>query len=350
LTLDALLSKGPKGLVQVRALLDSTKDPSGVTGAYSAPELRKSVDDYMRAQFARVAFNKDGMIDAPSVDRFMANYAEILNEPEFADLKGFLNKAKSKSKVLEGLKEQKAQTEADFNKSKAKLFLGVEDHNRLMEKILNSDTPNQDFDEIYSRVIVDKDATAGFKRLYAEALMSSVERSVTNVAGERVLSESMLQNVIDKQSRNIQKLHGKEGLKQVESALEGMRMSMSPEKARTTKIGSDTVENLTKNPLMQLIGSVFGAQTSGALPSAGAGSIQRAGIIARVSKRVFGAIGLEKRKEVLIQAFEDPKKMKYLLEMELSPRTEGEIAETMHAWLGSAASETDDMIEEDNGN
>lgn len=350
LTLQALLAKGPKGLVQVRALLDSTKDPSGVVGGYSSLDLRKAVDDYMRGQFARVAFDKKGEIDPVSVDRFIANNAEILDEPEFADLKSFLKNTKSKAVILDGLKAEKTATETALNKSKAALFLGKEDPRRLMERIMDSNTPNQDFDDIYSRVSADASATKGFKRLYAESLMSSIERSVSDVSGERVLSESMLQGVLDKQTRNIEKLYGKGGRKQVESALEGLRMFMSPEKARATKVGSDTIENLTKSPLLELAGRVFGTQVSGALPSAGAGSIQRAAILSRIGKRLFGNIGAEKRRELLVQAFEDPKKMKYLLEMEMSPRTEGEIAETLNAWLGSAASETDDMTEEDNGN
>lgn len=350
LTLQSLLAKGPKGLVQVKALLDSAKDPSGVTQGMSAPELRQSVDDYMRAQFARNAFNRaTGNIEPKAVDKFIENYAEILNEPEFADLKSFLKNAKSRTAVLDGLKEQRAITELDFNKSRASLFIGKEDPKALMERIMKSSEPNTAFDEVYDAVSKDQSgaAKAGLKRLYAESIVSSVEKNISDFSGDRVLSEAEFQKLLDSQERNIRKLYGKAGYEQVSKALDGLRMFMSPEKARVTKVGSDTVENIIKSPILDLLGGMVGTQAAGALPSAGAGSIQRAAIVSRVAKRIFGNIGKEKRREILVQAFEDPEKMKQLLQMELTPRNEGEIAETFNAWLGSVATETDDMVNDD---
>jgi hypothetical protein len=241
--------------------------------------------------------------------------------------------------------------EANLNKSRAALFLGKENPNAIMERLFTGTTPNKDFDDVYVRVIKDQSGRAlnGLKRLYAESFLSAVERSVVDVSGDKVLSESLLNNLFDTQSRNIERLYGKDGKKQIENALAAMRMMAAPEKARVTKVGSDTVENLTRTPLWELIGRMTGVHISGALPSAGAGSIQRAGMAARIGQRLFGKIGANKRKEVLTQAFEDPKKMKFLLSMELTPENEGVIAEKLHAWMGGTANEIEDVKEEQDG-
>lgn len=338
-TLEALLATGLKGRENIRALVRA----AGTTDA------RETVDRYLRARFVSAAVDENGKIIPKNAQKFLEHYRTIFEMEEFAPLGRVLRDAEDASRLVGDLEGQKKLSKQAIEKSRLKLFLEDEDANLQMEKVLQADEPVAALDDLYVKALEDPSGKAmeGLKTLYAETFVDRIIKPTVDALGEETVTEAKLSTLLKRQEKNILKLYGKDGLREMRRALDGLQMMMAPEKARATKIGSDTLENLSRNAFFELMGRIAGVEASAALPKGGAGTIQRPAIMARIGQRLFGQLGAKKRKALLIEAFKDPKKMKYLLDMELTVGNEGAIAEEARAWLIAAGMQDEDLAEAD---
>lgn len=317
LTLGRLIGAGKaKGDVGLQNMLD----------AADTPELRGSVEDYLKEQLNKTAM-KNGSLNSSAAKKFMDDNVDILDKfPELKKSISTASEAADKLAVKSTRTKQVQKTLVSDSKNQVSKFINAP-IDKEFDVILGSRDPAGFTKDLVNRASKDPSGAAA-KGLKASAVDYVMKKSQQ---GASLHGESLLNNLNGNPRMSA-------ALEQVLTPEEMQRLrriggELKAAQANTNKdvggVINDLPHALIATPLRiyaAKIGAAFGKGTDGA-------SLITANIFSQRVKQYLGKWTNDKAHNMLTQAVQDPQLMKALLTDTTTKPGQKAAAQKLEAWL-----------------
>ncbi|MES3016200.1 MAG: hypothetical protein V4721_00415 [Bacteroidota bacterium] len=329
LTLNNLVGSGKvKGGVGLKQMLE----------AADTPELRGSVEDYVKEQLNKVAI-KNGKVNPAAARKFAEENSDILEK--FPELKKSILDTSSSADNLLAKSARTTQAKkalSSENKNAVSKFINAP-IDKEFDVILASRDPAGFTKELVQRAAKDKTGAAA-KGLKASAVDYLMRKSIKegSLSGQDLLSNLNDNPRINKALQEVLNPQELQRLRRIGGELKAVQMKTGKD---IGGIINDTPATIIQTPIRVFaarMGAKFGRGTDGA-------SLLTANLFSQRAKKFVGNLTNDKAREMLIMAVDDDKLMKALMTDMTTKPGQKMAAQRLEAWLlgpGSNLLEDDD--------
>lgn len=303
--------------------------------ASDTPDLKQSVEQYLRVNFQRQALNQNGF-NAKAAEKFTTENATLLDK--FPEFKKEIDLAINSTNLVDRVQARQELVLGNLGnkrKSVAAQFIGST-VDKEIASIVASQNPAKQAYEIRRLLSRDKtgEAIKGMKAASVEYLIKNSKTASLDFEGENIISGQKLLNLITKDSKH------KAAVQPFLSVKERDNLAMiAKELSKVQQVSKENIGGIINdapNKLLETVARVAGAQIGGKLGAHSAGgSLQSASIASSRAKEFLGKLISDKAEKLLIQAVQDPELMEALLTNTTTAKGVKLADQRLNAWLGS---------------
>lgn len=295
---------GQRGELARRALTKASGDPDVMDG----------VQQYLKNRFMLEA-TQEGSVNPARAQTFLKKFDQMLGN--FPELRDQLRSAVDANDVARRVKKQGDGFRRAIEResvSKTAKFLNAP-VGKEISRIFQSSDPEKFMSDIVRTLKKDKtgDAMSGLKAGLSDHIIRDVQTGSLDARGRPVLNGLKLERMLkdDEFMKVIRKVYSPSDIKQWRDVAGQMAKFQKQSMVRGAK-----TPIITDRPawLIDKIGQVAGAKIGAKMSGTTGGSIQSASIGSTTVRQMLNKLTADRAKQLIIDAIEDPKLMKSLLQ------------------------------------
>lgn len=290
------------------------------------PETRVAIIDFLKNEFFFRATDRNGKLTRSGTHTYVKNNRELLNKvPELRDAIRTADKAQKTADSVALSTKIRQKGLLDKNKSVAASYLNAP-VGREIHGILNARNPVKATKEVVRRLVKDKTGQAlqGFKSQWIDEMMGMVQLKKLTTQGVPFMDGNVLGKFIDDNRTALQEAFTGNELFRLDKIANEAKAIHS---AQMRGIDITAILDGKKSLLSDLVARGLGAKAGAEVAKiTGGQALVLAGGFSRFTRLLANQIPAKKRRALLIEAVQDEKLMKVLLE-EITTTAEFKLAE-----------------------